>query len=90
MTRLFTLRPARPDDRDAILECLRPWNMHHVPSPEMEQVELDRFFVAELSGRVVGAAGYTFAQLRCTIPLPAAPAPVARSRLLQVQPCGSW
>ncbi len=60
MTRLFTLRPARPDDRDAILECLRPWNMHHVPSPEMEQVELDRFFVAELSGRIVGAAGYTF------------------------------
>lgn len=60
MTRLFTLRPARPEDRDAILECLRPWNMHHVPSPEMERIELDRFFVAELSGRVVGAAGYTF------------------------------
>lgn len=60
MTRLFTLRPARPDDRDAILECLRPWNLHHVPSPEMERLELDRFFVAELSGRIVGAAGYTF------------------------------
>jgi ribosomal-protein-alanine N-acetyltransferase len=60
MTRLFTLRPARPEDRDAILECLRPWNMHHVPSPEMERIELDRFFVAELSGQIVGAAGYTF------------------------------
>ena len=59
MTRLFALRPARPDDRDAILECLRPWNMHHVPSPEMERIELDRFFVAELSGQIVGAAGYT-------------------------------
>lgn len=60
MTRLFTLRPARPEDRDAVLECLRPWNMHHVPSPEMERLELERFFVAELAGRIVGAAGYTF------------------------------
>lgn len=59
MTRLFTLRPARPDDREAILECLRPWNLHHVPSPEMERIELDCFFVAELAGRIVGAAGYT-------------------------------
>lgn len=56
----FTIRPARPEDRAAILGCMRPWNMHHVPSPEMERIELARFFVAEVDGRIVGAAGYTF------------------------------
>ena len=59
-SREFSLRPARPDDRPAILQVMRHWNMHHVPSAEMGELELDRFFVAEVDGRVVGAAGYTF------------------------------
>lgn len=54
----FTIRRARPEDRDAILAVMRPWNMHHVPSSEMESLDLDCFFVAETEGRVVGAAGY--------------------------------
>ena len=37
---------------------MRPWNMHHVPSAEMEQLDLKCFFVARVAGEVVGAAGY--------------------------------
>lgn len=60
MTPPFTIRAARPGDLAAILDVMRPWNMHHVPSPEMERLELERCFVAEVDGRIVGAAGYTF------------------------------
>ncbi len=52
------IRRAQPEDREAILEVMRPWNMHHVPSPEMESIDLSCFFVARVDGRVVGAAGY--------------------------------
>ncbi len=54
----FTLRRARPDDGPAILEVMRPWNMHHVPSPEMEPLDLECFFVAEMDGVIIGASGY--------------------------------
>lgn len=54
----FSIAPAKSDDRDAILAVMRPANMHHVPSPEMAELELDRFFVARADGRVVAAAGY--------------------------------
>lgn len=53
-----TIERARPKDRDAILEVMRPWNMHHVPSPEMEELDTSCFFVARHDGRVVGAAGW--------------------------------
>ncbi|MFB3904944.1 MAG: GNAT family N-acetyltransferase [Acidobacteriota bacterium] len=49
---------ATPADLGAILEVMRPWNMHHVPSPEMEELDLECFYVARLDGRIVGAAGY--------------------------------
>ncbi|HXK62480.1 MAG TPA: GNAT family N-acetyltransferase, partial [Acidobacteriota bacterium] len=52
------IQKARPEDLDAILEVMKPWNMHHVPSPEMEELDLDCFYVARLGSRVVGAAGY--------------------------------
>lgn len=45
-------------DREDILRVMEPANMHHVPSPEMDELDLDCFFVARLDGRVVGAAGY--------------------------------
>ena len=54
----FTIRPARPDEGPAILDIMRPWNMHHVPSPEMEELDLGCFFVAEQAGVMIGAAGY--------------------------------
>jgi phenylacetate-CoA ligase len=55
----FVIERAAPGDRDDILAVMRPANMHHVPSPEMEELDLERFFVARVDGRVVGAAGYT-------------------------------
>ncbi len=52
------IEPARPGDRDAILAVMRSANMHRVPSPEMPELDLERFFVARIDGEVVGAAGY--------------------------------
>lgn len=46
-----TIRPARAEDRDAILAVMRPWNMHHVPSPEMQSLHLDCFFGSSLRSR---------------------------------------
>ena len=54
----FTIRPARPGEGPAILKVMRPWNMHHVPSPEMEALDLHCFFVAEMDGVIIGASGY--------------------------------
>ncbi len=54
----YTIEPAGPGDRDGILRVMRPFNMHHVPSVEMEELDLSRFFVARMRGEIVGAAGY--------------------------------
>src|SRR5687768_4113767 len=54
----FTIRRARPNEGAAILEIMRPWNMHHVPSPEMGALDLTCFFVAEVDGAMIGASGY--------------------------------
>lgn len=55
----IVLRPAEPGDRSAILDVMRSANMHRVPSAEMAELDLERFFVACVDGRVVGAAGWT-------------------------------
>ena len=55
----YTIERARPEDQADILEVMRNFNMHRVPSPEMPALDLSRFFVARLGGRIVGAAGYT-------------------------------
>ncbi len=49
---------AGPGDREAILKVMETWNMHHVPSPEMPELDLSCFFVARDGGAIVGAAGY--------------------------------
>lgn len=49
---------ARSNDRKAILEVLEHFNMHHVPSVEMEELDLSKFFVVIVEGKVVGVAGY--------------------------------
>lgn len=33
-------------------------NFHHIPSPEMPSFDLERCFVAEVEGAIVGVAGY--------------------------------
>lgn len=52
------IEPAVAGDRDAILSVMRPFNMHHVPSVEMGELDIKCFFVAKIDGRIVGAAGY--------------------------------
>ena len=42
----LTIEKARPED----LEVMRQCNMHHVPSPEMEELDSDCMFVARASG----------------------------------------
>jgi uncharacterized protein (DUF849 family)/N-acetylglutamate synthase-like GNAT family acetyltransferase len=54
----FTIEQAKPEDRAAILDVMRPYGMHRVPSPEMEDIDLNCFYVARVDGAIVGAAGY--------------------------------
>lgn len=53
-----TIEKASVEDYAAILSVMESWNMHHIPSAEMEELDLSCFFVARLSGHVAGAAGY--------------------------------
>ncbi len=39
------IEAARADDRAGILRVMAFFNMHHVPGPEMEELELEHFFV---------------------------------------------
>ena len=52
------IEPAREEDIPAILEIMKRANMHHVPSPEMPELDWKCFFVAKADGKIVGAAGY--------------------------------
>ena len=53
-----TLRSAQEDDRATIMKIMESANMHYIPSLEMPELDLSCFFVAEISGTIVGAAGY--------------------------------
>jgi ribosomal-protein-alanine N-acetyltransferase len=75
----FTIRPATlPSDRGAMLEVLETVNMHRVPSPEMDDFDVGRWYVAESEGRVVGVAGFRVVGSR--------DAPVGKTTLLAVAP----
>jgi uncharacterized protein (DUF849 family)/N-acetylglutamate synthase-like GNAT family acetyltransferase len=54
------IRFARPGDIPGIIELMKPYNMHHIPSPEMGLLDYKCFIVAEHNGGLIGAAGYTF------------------------------
>jgi uncharacterized protein (DUF849 family)/GNAT superfamily N-acetyltransferase len=54
----YTIEKASPEDYQAILRVMEYWNMHHVPSPEMDNLDLSCFFVARVRGVLTGAAGY--------------------------------
>lgn len=41
-----------------ILKLMEPYNMHHVPSEEMPELEINKFFLAEVDNKYVGASGY--------------------------------
>lgn len=52
------MRYARSSDIENIINVLAKYNMHHIPSPEMPELDYRFFFVAEDSDKLVGAAGY--------------------------------
>ncbi len=54
----FIIESAIPSDFNMILEVLKPWNMHHVPSPEVEMIDFNTFFVAKVDDKIVGVSGY--------------------------------
>ena len=56
----YKIRFARFQEIPAIIELMRPYNMHHIPSPEMGPLDHKCFIVAEQNGQLLGAAGYTF------------------------------
>jgi len=54
----FAIELAKSSDFDQILAVLKPWNMHHIPSSEMEMIDFDTFFVAKLNDKIIGVSGY--------------------------------
>jgi 3-keto-5-aminohexanoate cleavage enzyme len=54
----YKIRYAQKDDVPAILKVLENYNMHHVPSPEMPDLDYRFFYVALVDEKVVGACGY--------------------------------
>lgn len=54
----YLIEQASPGDREAILTVMRAYNMHHIPSSEMEELDLDNFYIAKVGSQIVGAAGY--------------------------------
>ena len=54
----FIIENAKQNDFDQIISVLKPWNMHHIPSVEMEMINFGTFFVAKMDGRIVGVSGY--------------------------------
>jgi ribosomal-protein-alanine N-acetyltransferase len=52
------IRKAKEEDRSEILRIMEFWNMHHIPSEEMSELDISCFFVAEENGKIVGASGY--------------------------------
>ncbi len=54
----FEISVARPHDRKAMLDVLEPWNMHHIPSLEMEEIDFNAYFVAKVAGKIVGVSGF--------------------------------
>jgi len=54
----IVIERAREEDLSGILRVMETANMHHVPSPEMPDLDWECFFVARSGGEIVGAAGY--------------------------------
>ncbi len=52
-------RRATPADYGAILRVLAFANFDQIPCAEMPSFDVERCFVAEVDGHIVGAAGYT-------------------------------
>ena len=54
----FIIETANHNDFKQIIEVLKPWNMHHIPSAEMEMIDFNTFFIAKMNNKIVGVSGY--------------------------------
>ncbi len=54
----FTIENAQPQDRDEIIKVLKPWNMHRIPSPEIEEFDFSCLYIAKIRNEIVGVSGY--------------------------------
>ncbi len=54
----YQIRKASSQDLHQMMQLLEVYNMHHIPSIEMDSLDLNCFFVAEYNNEVVGLAGY--------------------------------
>ncbi|MEZ4601671.1 MAG: GNAT family N-acetyltransferase [Syntrophotaleaceae bacterium] len=48
----------REEDKPQVMALLKQVNMHHVPSPEMPEINWENYVVIRREGRVVGFCGY--------------------------------
>ena len=56
----YKIRFTKPKDIPSIISLMEPYNMHHIPSPEMGELDDKFFLVAEVNGKIIGAAGFNF------------------------------
>ena len=54
----YEIRNAKKEDLAEILDVLKAWNMHRVPSPEAEAIDFSCFYVAVIDNKIVGVSGY--------------------------------
>jgi 3-keto-5-aminohexanoate cleavage enzyme len=54
----YTIQKAQESNRDDMLRILSFFNMHNIPSPEMEEFNYDQFLIAKVGGKIVGLAGW--------------------------------
>ena len=53
-----SIRQAAKGDYDAILHVLTYWNMQHIPSAEMPELNTEQFYVATVAEKIIGVSGY--------------------------------
>jgi len=56
----YKIRFAKKSDIKSIISLMKPYNMHHIPSLEMGELNEQFFIVAEYKGNIIGAAGFSF------------------------------
>ena len=54
----YTIQKAHESNREDMMRILSFFNMHNIPSPEMEELKYDQFLIAKVDGKIVGLAGW--------------------------------
>lgn len=54
----YIVERAVENEMDDMLGVLEHFNMHHIPSLEMDTLDINHFYIAKVDGKVVGVAGW--------------------------------